>query len=135
MIFLFFRILKDEEILIDDLAKELYSRGNPTCDMLCLDGVEMRITDENIFTESIVFHRLGTEENLECLGETLYEFCDHNCYVIEWHYRIEREGIRRLNGAPITVHDTGRQRVAYFYWLGRNSGIKDQSRCKILDFV
>lgn len=41
-------------------------------------------------------------------------------------------GVRRLVSTPVTPHhETGRQRVVFFYWLGARSSIKDQSRCAL----
>lgn len=37
-------------------------------------------------------------------------------------------GVKKLNGKSI-VHETGRHRIAFFYWLGTRSNIKKQSRC------
>lgn len=74
------------------MATDLGSHPEPLQQNLQLEGVELRVTDENIFTEKLIFYRLANEDNLKCLGESLLEFDDESCYVIEWHYRIEREG-------------------------------------------
>lgn len=89
----YFSILKDEDLLINDLSVSLGLRSELLCQNFRIDGVELNLEDKNIFTEKLIFYRLADEENLECLGESLLEFNDQSCYVIEWHYRIERQGI------------------------------------------
>lgn len=40
-------------------------------------------------------------------------------------------GIRKLDGTPGRDHETGRQRVAFFYWLGKNTTKKEQGLCAL----
>jgi hypothetical protein len=40
-------------------------------------------------------------------------------------------GVRKLNHEEAKKHDTGRVRGVYFYWLGQNSTVKEQSFCAL----
>uniref|UniRef100_A0A914DCA5 Gelsolin n=1 Tax=Acrobeloides nanus TaxID=290746 RepID=A0A914DCA5_9BILA len=96
---------------------------------MILEETELRSSDKNVFTEGLRYYKL-VGEALEDIDE-LYEFFDRDCYVIEWKYRVERIGIRKLDGTPGRDHETGRQRVAFFYWLGRNTTKKEQGLCAL----
>uniref|UniRef100_A0A914XXZ0 HP domain-containing protein n=1 Tax=Panagrolaimus superbus TaxID=310955 RepID=A0A914XXZ0_9BILA len=109
-------LLKDEDVLIENLAERLVNE-EPHVNVLELEETELRPEDENIFTEGLLYYQLNGEV-LEELEE-LNEFLDRECYVIKWLYRVERSGIRKLDGTPVPQKDTGRQRVAYFYWFGK----------------
>lgn len=86
-----FSILKDEERLVDELASRLVQNAEPVKHFLQLDGMELRETNKNVFTERLTAYRLVGEELTE-LDAIPIEFNDRSCYVICWNYRIEREG-------------------------------------------
>ncbi|KAI1728357.1 villin headpiece domain-containing protein [Ditylenchus destructor] len=125
--------LKDEHEVAEELATTLINDATKQDQFplpLQLEGVELRHTDDNVFTEGVEY--FGLLGDSLCKLNDLNELDDQNCYVIKWHYRIERKGVRRLVSTPVTPHhETGRQRVVFFYWLGARSSIKDQSRCAL----
>uniref|UniRef100_A0A915DNG0 Gelsolin-like domain-containing protein n=1 Tax=Ditylenchus dipsaci TaxID=166011 RepID=A0A915DNG0_9BILA len=112
------------------LAGSFPTSKPPPTNILHLEGLDLRHTDENLFTEELLFYQLHGEQLTRL--STLEELDDQSCYVLEWNYRVEREGVRKLNGRRISSnHETGRQRQVFFYWLGSRSSIKDQSKCAL----
>jgi len=121
---------RSEDELVEELINELQAKEEPEEHVLQLEGLDILTGQPNIFTEQLLFSVLQGE-NLHRLKE-LAELESHRCYVVEWRYRVERQGVRRLNGgASPPRHETGRQRKAFFYWLGKRSSIKEQSRCAL----
>uniref|UniRef100_A0A914QZ57 Uncharacterized protein n=1 Tax=Panagrolaimus davidi TaxID=227884 RepID=A0A914QZ57_9BILA len=116
-------LLKDEDELIEKLSERLVNE-EPHINILELEETELKPEDENIFTEGLLYYKLNGEILEEM--EELQEFFDRECYVIKWLYRVERSGIRKLDGTPVPQKDTGRQRVAYFYWFGKLASKKSR---------
>ncbi|KAK0424181.1 hypothetical protein QR680_008532 [Steinernema hermaphroditum] len=117
----------DDERVADVLGARLASL-EPIEPVLVLEETELRSDDENVYTENLAFWKLKGEILVPL--EELSIFEESACYVVQWKYRVERQGIRRFDGSH-RDHDTGRQRVAYFYWLGRSTTPKEQGICAL----
>jgi len=122
--------LKDENVLAEELASKFANSSPSKQCTLELEDMEIRPFDPNVFTEHLNFYVLSGE-SLEALEEQPKEFDCHKCYVVEWRYRVERGGVRKLNQSEAKKHDTGRERGVYFYWLGQSSTVKEQSFCAL----
>ncbi|VDK71381.1 unnamed protein product [Litomosoides sigmodontis] len=97
--------------------------------VLILEGRKLYRNSGNVFTENIRYFVLEDEEVLNEMDE-LWILRDNRCYVVKWEYRIERTGIRKLDGTK-RDKETGRQRVAYFYWLGKKTTKTQQGLCAL----
>ncbi|CAL2029745.1 unnamed protein product [Caenorhabditis brenneri] len=70
-------------------------------------------------------------------GEVLQEidFTNHfdarRCYVFRWQYRIQKSGVRRIKSGKEEERETGRSRIAFFYWLGENTTPKHHGLCAL----
>uniref|UniRef100_A0A183FWH2 HP domain-containing protein n=1 Tax=Heligmosomoides polygyrus TaxID=6339 RepID=A0A183FWH2_HELPZ len=84
---------------------------------------------KDVITESLMFWQLVGEE-LELIDQTNV-FVDDCCYVIRWQYRIQASGVRRLRSGQLSEKETGRERVAFFYWLGAKTSSKQQGLCAL----
>ncbi|VDM98642.1 unnamed protein product [Thelazia callipaeda] len=83
----------------------------------------------NIFTENIRYFIMEGEKKLREMND-LWILENNRCYVVKWEYRIERGGVRKLDGSE-REKETGRPRVAYFYWLGKKSSKTEQGLCAL----
>jgi hypothetical protein len=84
--------LKDEDTLAKDLATKFAQQSPNAADVfLELEGLEIRPNDPNVHTEQLKFFVLNGEE-LQLLEEQPNEFDCNKCYVVEWRYRVERDG-------------------------------------------
>ncbi|XP_047735537.1 supervillin isoform X2 [Hyalella azteca] len=52
-------------------------------------------------------------------------------YVVRWYYQVNATG-RTLKGAPSKHAVTGRSRVAYFFWQGRQSSLSDKGASALM---
>ncbi|TKR93319.1 hypothetical protein L596_007799 [Steinernema carpocapsae] len=117
----------NDEVVAEALGARI-SVLEPVEPVLVLEETELRANDENVYSESLAFWKLEGEI-LRPLEE-LSVFKETECYVVQWKYRVERQGIRKFDGSQ-REHDTGRQRAAYFYWLGRSTTPKEQGLCAL----
>ncbi len=67
----------------------------------------LSVNNEQLFTEELVYYELEGE-TLKPLEGPLTIFFSSRCYVLEWHYRLERTA-KQLDGTPSRHqgHDTG----------------------------
>uniref|UniRef100_A0A915Q252 HP domain-containing protein n=1 Tax=Setaria digitata TaxID=48799 RepID=A0A915Q252_9BILA len=96
---------------------------------LVLEETELYRNSKNVFTENVRYFVLKGEKTLSEVNE-LWIFRDDRCYIVKWEYRIERVGIRKLDGTE-REKETGRQRAVYFYWLGRRTTRTEQGLCAL----
>ncbi|KJH53244.1 villin headpiece domain protein [Dictyocaulus viviparus] len=94
-----------------------------------LEDQEITRDMENVVTENMKFWQLIGEE-LEPIHQTNI-FVDNCCYVIRWQYRIQTTGVRRLRSGQLSEKETGRERMAFFYWLGAKTSPKQQGLCAV----
>ncbi|KAK6727412.1 hypothetical protein RB195_005232 [Necator americanus] len=94
-----------------------------------LEDQELTREMKNVVTENLTFWQLIGEE-LEQIERTNV-FVDDCCYVIRWQYRIQISGVRRLRSGQLSEKETGRERVAFFYWLGAKTSAKQQGLCAV----
>uniref|UniRef100_A0A0K0G3E7 HP domain-containing protein n=1 Tax=Strongyloides venezuelensis TaxID=75913 RepID=A0A0K0G3E7_STRVS len=100
--------------------------------VLVLEDTELRWNDKNLFTESLICFKLKGDKMTEIEKENeKYIFGDNQCYIVEWKYRIQRDDVKKLNGDSCNDKETGRQRKAYFYWIGRYCRKKEQGLCAL----
>ncbi|EFO17951.2 hypothetical protein LOAG_10546 [Loa loa] len=97
--------------------------------VLILEKTKLYRNSKNIFTENIRYFVLDGENALNEIDE-LWILKDDRCYIVKWEYRIERIGIRKLDGTE-REKETGRPRVAYFYWLGKKTTKTEQGLCAL----
>uniref|UniRef100_A0A0R3RS89 HP domain-containing protein n=1 Tax=Elaeophora elaphi TaxID=1147741 RepID=A0A0R3RS89_9BILA len=97
--------------------------------VLILEEQKLYRNSKNVFTENIRYFILKGEKTLNEMDE-LWILRDNRCYIIKWEYRIERIGIRKLDGTE-REKETGRLRVAYFYWLGKRTTKTEQGLCAL----
>uniref|UniRef100_A0A7E4W0J6 HP domain-containing protein n=1 Tax=Panagrellus redivivus TaxID=6233 RepID=A0A7E4W0J6_PANRE len=121
--------LKDDAEVAEQLAERLAHESDFSEHVLELEETQLRPGDENMYTEGLAYFKLEGEQLVEL--DELHELVDTECYVVKWQYRVERTGIRKLDGTPVPQKDTGRQRTAYFYWFGRHSTKKAQGSCAL----
>ncbi|KAL3997961.1 Villin headpiece domain family protein [Acanthocheilonema viteae] len=119
-------LLEEEEAY--NLGRNLASRSLEE-PVLILEEQKLYRNFKNIFTENIRCFILESEKTLNEIDE-LWILRDNRCYIIKWEYRIERIGIRKLDGTE-REKETGRQRVAYFYWLGKKTTKTEQGLCAL----
>ncbi|CAJ0593430.1 unnamed protein product [Cylicocyclus nassatus] len=94
-----------------------------------IEDQELTREMKNVVTEGMTFWQLIGEE-LEQIERTNV-FVDDCCYVIRWQYRIQISGVRRLRSGQVSEKETGRERVAFFYWLGAKTSAKQQGLCAV----
>ncbi|EYC16634.1 hypothetical protein Y032_0033g2759 [Ancylostoma ceylanicum] len=94
-----------------------------------LEDQELTREMKNVVTEDLTFWQLMGEELEEI--ERTNVFVDDCCYVIRWQYRIQISGVRRLRSGQLSEKETGRERVAFFYWLGAKTSAKQQGLCAV----
>eukprot|EP00080_Pristionchus_pacificus_P007320 PDM67340.1 viln-1 [Pristionchus pacificus] len=105
---------KGDDILVEDVA---------------LDG-----TNGNVITERKDLWILNGDGLLrieEKEEDRLVAFKRDGCYVVRWQYRIATRVGRLVKGESEGQRETGRQRIAFFYWLGRKSGVKERGMCAL----
>uniref|UniRef100_A0A183C716 HP domain-containing protein n=1 Tax=Globodera pallida TaxID=36090 RepID=A0A183C716_GLOPA len=123
--------LVEKNASVKETAQRMTSQNSAGAELRLEDNI-LRPEDKNVFTERLrIFGVVG-----ESLKETdqpisLVEFKADKCYVIEWEYRVERTGIRKLDGSVAERRECGRRRKCFFYWLGPDSTIADQSHCAL----
>uniref|UniRef100_A0A0N4Z9Y3 HP domain-containing protein n=1 Tax=Parastrongyloides trichosuri TaxID=131310 RepID=A0A0N4Z9Y3_PARTI len=113
---------------IGDNLKEYPLKEN----VLVLEDTELKIDDKNLYTEGLKFYKLIGDKMKEIeRDEEKNIFEDNQCYIIQWKYRVQRDGIKKLNGNECDDKETGRQRQAYFYWIGKYCKKKEQGLCAL----
>ncbi|VDK62998.1 unnamed protein product [Onchocerca ochengi] len=120
-------VLCEEEIAWN-LGRNLASRPMKE-PVLILEERELYRNSKNVSTENVRYFILEDEKTLHEMDE-LWIFRDNRCYIVKWEYRIERTGVRKLDGTE-REKETGRQRIAYFYWLGKKTTKKEQGLCAL----
>uniref|UniRef100_F1KTD5 Supervillin n=1 Tax=Ascaris suum TaxID=6253 RepID=F1KTD5_ASCSU len=118
----------EEEAMAVELGRSL-AANCPKESVLILEETELERRADNVFTEGLQFMVLEGENELREL-DAMHMFASDACYVIKWEYRVERTGIHKLDGGK-REHDTGRRRIAYFFWLGSNTTKKQQGLCAL----
>ncbi|CAJ0571198.1 unnamed protein product, partial [Mesorhabditis spiculigera] len=106
---------RDPEDQAGALASRLRASEHPA-PSLNLENFDFERETKDVITEDIRFWRLKDEELEE---------------IVRWQYRIQLSGIRRLNNGEEVERETGRERLAYFYWLGRETTPKQQGLCAL----
>ncbi|CAI2307322.1 unnamed protein product [Caenorhabditis sp. 36 PRJEB53466] len=59
------------------------------------------------------------------------QFDSTRCYVLRWKYRIQKSGVRRIRTGKEEERETGRSRIAFFYWLGEHTSPKQHGLCAL----
>lgn len=94
-----------------------------------LEDQELTRSMKDVITESLMFWKLNNEQLMK-IDETSV-FVNNQCYVVRWQYRIQVSGVRRLRTGEESEKETGRERVAFFYWLGGRTTAKQQGMCAL----
>uniref|UniRef100_A0A1I7WFT8 HP domain-containing protein n=1 Tax=Heterorhabditis bacteriophora TaxID=37862 RepID=A0A1I7WFT8_HETBA len=114
------------------LANYLHTLIHPKPVMI-IEGYEFTRAMKDVITENISIWMLNGEE-LEKVDNTTI-FNNDLCYVVRWQYRIQQSGmllgVRRLKTGLESEKETGRERVSFFYWLGRRTTSKQQGICAL----
>lgn len=79
----------------------------------------------NVSTTEIKMWHISENEKRELDPRASTQFFSGEAYVVRWYYHVTATG-RTLKGAPSRHNVTGRFRVAYFFWQGKNSSLSDK---------
>ncbi|CAI4222483.1 unnamed protein product [Auanema sp. JU1783] len=119
------RNLREESRLLGDYVASL--RHPPP--ITTLEDQDIGREMKDVVTENQQFFELRGEELLEIDNTTVLR--SNSCYVIRWQYRIQVSGVRKLQTGEESEKETGRERVAFFYWLGKDTTSKQQGLCAL----
>ncbi|CCD64214.1 HP domain-containing protein [Caenorhabditis elegans] len=70
-------------------------------------------------------------EVLQSIEEFTEHFDSRRCYVLRWKYRIQKSGVRRIKTGKEEERETGRSRIAFWYWLGEHTTPKQHGLCAL----
>lgn len=117
---------RDETLHVQLLVDMMRRMSHPK-PSITVEDQELTREMKNVVTESLKFWQLIGEE-LMPIQQTI-TFVDNCCYAIRWQYRIQASGVRRLRSGRLSEKETGRERVAFFYWLGAKTSPKQKGIC------
>lgn len=116
----------------DDIVYELVGRmlEEPELDpILILEDQEIDRKMHDVITENRSLWVLCGEV-LKSIAFT-EKFNSTRCYVLRWQYRIQKSGVRRIKTGREEERETGRSRIAFFYWLGERTTPKQHGLCAL----
>ncbi|ULU10606.1 hypothetical protein L3Y34_014704 [Caenorhabditis briggsae] len=117
---------QDEEV--DNLVRRMLEE--PELDpVLIIEDQEIDRKLHDIISEDRCLWILRGEE-LQKIEYTNH-FDSRKCYVLQWQYRIQKSGVRRIKTGKEEERETGRSRVAFFYWLGEHTTPKQHGLCAL----
>ncbi|KAF2366738.1 Gelsolin-like domain [Trinorchestia longiramus] len=147
-----------QQTRIKEVKEELNRRPDPVCCLQPCSGEELlKNTPEEpdlvlemshlgrgtkyYDAEERRLHEVSTKEyrvwHISEAGKTLLptssrcHFHAADTYVVRWYYQVTATG-RTLKGAPSKHAVTGRERVAYFFWQGRESSLSDKGASALM---
>ncbi|CAI5437576.1 unnamed protein product [Caenorhabditis angaria] len=120
------KMSEDEEI--DGLVQRMIEE-QPIEPILILEDQEIDRKMHDVITEDLDLWILGGEilKNIEFSNV----FDSTRCYVLRWKYRIQKSGVRRIKTGVEEERETGRSRIAFFYWLGERTTPKQHGLCAL----
>lgn len=113
---------------VDDLVKRMLKEDEMD-PILVLEDQEIDRKMHDVISEDRSLWILKGEV-LEALDFTNH-FDSRRCYVFRWQYRIQKSGVRRIKSGKEEERETGRSRIAFFYWLGENTTPKHHGLCAL----
>lgn len=113
---------------VDFLAQRMLQEEDSD-PILMLEDQEIDRKMKDIISESLDLWILKGEfvENIDFSNH----FDSNKCYVLRWKYRIQKSGIRRIRTGKEEERETGRSRIAFFYWLGEQTTPKMHGLCAL----
>ena len=69
---------------------------------------------------------LGISEALNC------GFLNFTGYVVRWKYCVKLTGVKTLKGKQSKYEDVGRDKVAYFFWQGKDSTLNEKGTAALM---
>eukprot|EP00096_Caligus_rogercresseyi_P016403 TRINITY_DN903_c1_g1_i9.p1 TRINITY_DN903_c1_g1~~TRINITY_DN903_c1_g1_i9.p1 ORF type:complete len:1106 (+),score=344.08 TRINITY_DN903_c1_g1_i9:449-3766(+) len=72
-----------------------------------------------------VWYMQEFNENRLCLEEWKAQFHVEDAYIVRWKYKVSLTG-RDLKGNPSKHSAVGRERIAFFFWQGSESGVNEK---------
>uniref|UniRef100_A0A8R1EEL3 Gelsolin-like domain-containing protein n=1 Tax=Caenorhabditis japonica TaxID=281687 RepID=A0A8R1EEL3_CAEJA len=97
--------------------------------ILMLEDQEIDRKMHDVITEDTSLWILGGEILNQI--EFTEQFDSTRCYVLRWQYRIQKSGVRRIKTGREEERETGRSRIAFFYWLGEHTSPKQHGLCAL----
>lgn len=66
----------------------------------------------------------------------VYRISDHTLpllgYVVRWKYCVKLTGVKTLKGRQSRYEDVGRDKVAYFFWQGKDSSLNEKGTAALM---
>lgn len=53
-------------------------------------------------------------------------------YVVRWKYCVKLTGVKTLKGKQSRYEDVGRDKVAYFFWQGKDSSLNEKGTAALM---
>ena len=53
-------------------------------------------------------------------------------YVVRWKYCVKLTGVKTLKGKQCRYEDVGRDKVAYFFWQGKDSTLNEKGTAALM---
>ncbi|XP_015764099.1 PREDICTED: supervillin-like [Acropora digitifera] len=73
------------------------------------------------------------EYSYQLLPEEEYgHFYSSEGYVVRWKYCVKLTGVKTLKGAQSKYEDVGRDKVAYFFWQGKDSTLNEKGTAALM---
>ncbi|CAB3407056.1 unnamed protein product [Caenorhabditis bovis] len=129
--------IKEESIAVDksnddveseELAEKLRSETSLE-PLMILEDQEIDRRMQDVVPEDMSLWYLSGEVLTPV--EFTSTFLSTRCYVLKWQYRIQKSGIRRITTGKAEERETGRSRMAFFYWLGERTTPKQHGLCAL----
>lgn len=66
----------------------------------------------------------------------VYRISEHTLpllgYVVRWKYCVKLTGVKTLKGRQSRYEDVGRDKVAYFFWQGKDSSLNEKGTAALM---
>ena len=66
----------------------------------------------------------------------VYRIAEHTLpllgYVVRWKYCVKLTGVKTLKGKQSRYEDVGRDKVAYFFWQGKDSSLNEKGTAALM---
>ena len=59
-------------------------------------------------------------------------FLNFTGYVVRWKYCVKLTGVKTLKGKQSKYEDVGRDKVAYFFWQGKDSTLNEKGTAALM---
>uniref|UniRef100_A0A1I7TWZ4 HP domain-containing protein n=1 Tax=Caenorhabditis tropicalis TaxID=1561998 RepID=A0A1I7TWZ4_9PELO len=118
----------DQDIDVEELVNRMLEEQEVD-PVLMLEDQEINRKMQDVISEDTSLWILKGEF-LQSIDFT-HHFDSKRCYVLRWQYRIQKSGVRRIKTGKEEERETGRSRIAFFYWLGEDTTPKQHGLCAL----